>query len=415
MSPAKPPLAIVEVVANELYLTCLFQLNRSQHYCSLAAPCKPAVDVLAPFLSLRLVSMTWNKAIMEVQRDQRGIFFSNTVEEGVFYPHTWHINTRVRKSVLFWRYRVFRTIQSEAGNRGVYLAYDLQGLYGCADASEVVLKAWVSASDFELHRETRAYEMLDGCPGVPTPLHLARYDATCDVHVLALPKLGPTLEQLVDALPEKRMSVRMVLTVAIQMLDRYKDIHAKGLMHCGMKPGNICLAPRASTDSVDTLYVIDFGFSVPLADNLSLPSPHRIDVVGNRRFLSVFAHHGISQCQRDDLESLAYLLSFLFHGELPWDRPGTADSRSSPSKTRNQLGSQRHQPQVWRLKIATPATELFCGMDQCFVEFWRDVKGFAYGEVPNYSKMAARFKACLAEQDGEGALVNWWNIWDQSE
>lgn len=60
-----------------------------------------------------------------------------------------------------------------------------------------------------------------------------------------------------------------------------------------MKPGNICLAPRDASPP-GMLYTIDFGFATPLADHLPLPSEYRIDAVGNRRFMSVLAHHGIS-------------------------------------------------------------------------------------------------------------------------
>lgn len=209
-------------------------------------------------------------------------------------------------------------------------------------------------------------------------------------------------------------------------IERYRDIHARGLVHSGIKPGNICLAPRGSGDVPSMLYAIDFGFSSALDANSPLPSAHRIDAVGNRRFMSVFAHHGIStffrnpspvlesdlisgQSQRDDLESLAYLLSYLFHSQLPWDSPTGPKSPSS----RSPGTGQQHQPHVWRIKIATPAAVLFCDMEECFHEFWRDVKALAYAEVPDYDKMKARFAACLEEHEKSAAPIGWWDIWDE--
>jgi casein kinase I family protein HRR25 len=68
---------------------------------------------------------------------------------------------------------------------------------------------------------------------------------------------------------------------------------------------------------------------------------------------------------------------------------------------------------VWRIKIATPAAALFRDMEECFHEFWRDVKALAYAEVPDYNKMKARFAACLEEHEKSAAPTGWWDIWDQ--
>ncbi|KAJ7018678.1 kinase-like domain-containing protein [Mycena alexandri] len=379
--------AILQCLVHHVYLSCISNLTPSRHFCSPTAPCRVALPLLAPFRTLKLVSSLWKSVADEYKIDT---FFLN-VEEGVYYPHAWHINTRLRKAVLLSRYRIFRTIDSDGGtsNRGVYVAYDFGGSAGCAGASEVVIKAWVSGSDVEYHREAAAYKLLRGCPGVPATLQGAQYEPLCDVHILPMQKLGPSLEDLMSLLPNRQFDLRMVLTVAIQMTERYRDIHARGVIHSGAKPGNICFAPRS--DAPGTLYAIDFGFSLALADNLLIPSAHRIDSVGNRRFMSVLAHHGISKSQRDDLESLGYLLSYLFHGQLPWDPPRPVRSRS----------------------IATPASKIFEGMDACFHEFWRDVKALAYGEVPDYEKLRGRFAVCLQQHEKGCAPYDWWDIWDQ--
>ncbi|KAJ7489188.1 kinase-like domain-containing protein [Mycena latifolia] len=412
MSPAALSPRTVERIVHYVYDLCLPQLDApgcSTHFCSPATPCKVASDLLSPLATLRLVASAWNVAVEKLRQSLRETFFSR-VEDG-YYPHRWHINTRVRKAALLARYRIFRTIASEDGTapiaRGVYLAYDFgTGPAGCASANEVVVKAWVAASDFECQREVAAYRALGACPGVPAPrIAAAQHDPVCDVHALVLPKLGPTLEDLRAVLPDNRFDARMVLTVAIEMIDRYRDIHARGLVHSGIKPGNICLAPRGGADAPSMLYAIDFGFSTALDVDVRtpLPSAHRIDAVGNRRFMSVFAHHGISQSQRDDLEALAYLLSYLFHARLPWDSEGRPRSPAA----------QQQQPHVWRVKIATPAAVLFREMDACFLEFWRDVKGLAYAEVPDYNKMRARFVACLEGLEDAKVPVSWWDIWEE--
>lgn len=159
-----------------------------------------------------------------------------------------------------------------------------------------------------------------------------------------------------------------------------------------------------------------------------LPSEARTSVIGNRRFLSIFGHHGIStethihkvenahldlywsflgQSQRDDLESLAYLTSALFHGSLPWDLP--------PPPLKRTRKPQDPAPNIWRVKMSTPATLLFHGMDSVFTDFWKEVKGLAFGEVPDYTGMRERFAVCWQEK-GYGnhpGGIDWWEEYNR--
>ena len=89
----------------------------------------------------------------------------------------------------------------------------------------------------------------------------------------------------------------------------------------------------------------------------------------------------IAQSQRDDLESLGYLLSALFHGSLPWD--------------------DDHPLDIWRIKMSTPGSTLFRDMDTSFLEYWKDVRSLAFNEVPDYCTLKSRFVQCW-ERKGFG-------------
>ena len=230
-----------------------------------------------------------------------------------------------------------------------------------------------------------------------------------------------------------QLASKIVLTTIFELwicfyqLDRYRDIHSRGVIHNGVKPANICI-PVASSKSQGPqsnylLHIIDFGLSYDLDVSGQNILPKRIEIVGNRRFLSLFAHHGIGavhplcsvaycgshritgQSQRDDLESIAYLLSFLHHGYLPWDKPYASTS------------SGDSHPHIWRRKMATPASILFAGMDPAYVAFFKDVKGLAFGEMPNYEEMKARFSACWRNRgfDGQPGEVDWNNVLQLNE
>jgi hypothetical protein len=65
--------------------------------------------------------------------------------------------------------------------------------------------------------------------------------------------------------------------------------------------------------------------------------------------------------------------------------------------------------------MATPASVLFRDMDSSYVEFWRDVRSLAFGEVPEYDRMKKRFVDCWAREGyGEGpGEVDWFVVVDQ--
>ncbi|KAJ7586382.1 kinase-like domain-containing protein [Mycena floridula] len=375
--------------------------SASRHLCSFNNPCCDAFHGLEPFLNLRLVDSSWNSTI-QLWRLSNLTGFFNRIEEA-YYPFAWHINTRVRASVLLNRYRVFRTITSENATKGVYLAYDFSK--GCDKPRQVIVKAWVNPAEGQT--ELSVYQRFQsGMDGVPDLLS-SGYDPLCDVFALVLQKLGPTLEDIQTVLPGRVFTESMVLDVAIQMIVRYKQIHASGIIHNGMKPANICIS---NDESSSELFTIDFDLSL-LRDLIAdAPFPQRWDAIaGNRTFLSVLGHHGISQSQRDDLESLAYLLSYLYHGFLPWDKSSSSSSISPKRRSKSTASACR--PQLWIIKTCTPGSVLFPAesFHPYFLTFWKEVKALAYGEIPDYDAMIKGFEE--ARRDRGAPSVDWWCIW----
>ena len=90
----------------------------------------------------------------------------------------------------------------------------------------------------------------------------------------------------------------------------------------------------------------------------------------------------IAQSQRDDLESLGYLISTLFHGSLPWDTDNC---------------------DIWRTKMSTPGSTLFRDMDPSFLEYWKDVRSLAFNEEPDYCSLKSRFVQCWERKEFGGS------------
>lgn len=68
--------------------------------------------------------------------------------------------------------------------------------------------------------------------------------------------------------------------------------------------------------------------------------------------------------------------------------------------------------------MSTPGTVLFGDMNPVYLEFWKDVKMLAFGEIPDYSTMRLRFEECWRSSGfGEGNEGNfdWWGLWERSK
>ncbi|TDL18923.1 kinase-like protein [Rickenella mellea] len=397
----------LHAVLKQIY-TATVSPQLEEHWCSMLTPCIKARPLLADFMSFRLVSHAWNnnwKRLFSATiyfRDPRA-FVGNKLplqtgvsfglgRFGFYYSLTgewpWY-------QCMMGRYRVQHAAQSE-DRVSVFFARDHGGPSGCENCSEVALKAYSNDYEDDCLRERNIYERLtkDPMKGVPEISWMGR-GRVVRTYFFAMTRLGSTLQGFHDRAPDNKLNDRLLLHIAIQLMDRYKDLHSRQIIHNGVKPGNIAICPpdtKIGTPDRAMIYIFDFGFSQYLRDE-----PREENITSNHLYASIMTLWECRQSQRDDLESLCYLFTYLFHGTLPWYH-------------------ERHDREATRYKkMKIQKSELFAGMDPAFGEFWDSVRALAWGEVPDYDGMKERFCRSWREKgyDGEPGTVDWQVMWDE--
>jgi serine/threonine protein kinase len=67
------------------------------------------------------------------------------------------------------------------------------------------------------------------------------------------------------------------------------------------------------------LYIIDFGFSKRwIKEDQVDPSKKRNTIIGTANFISVAVHNYCEPERKDDMESIIYIMMYLYMNELPW-------------------------------------------------------------------------------------------------
>lgn len=190
------------------------------------------------------------------------------------------------------------------------------------------------------------------------------------VRILVLKKLGPTLLDVMNAMPNGRLTVAQVISAALQGVRILKAMHAQlWLLHRDIKPENLLLGTTPATENV--VHAIDFGFSkiYRFRDTREhIPYNENKPFLGTNRYASISTHLGIEHSRRDDLEQLCYTLRFLCKGSLPW--------------------SQFKQDQVDKImtsKTVTNVDTLFHNCPSCLKAMFLHARSLCFEDTPDYA------------------------------
>jgi len=156
-----------------------------------------------------------------------------------------------------------------------------------------------------LKNETKIYQYLNSfCQkGIPKVLW---YGSDKVNYYMVMELLGSSLKEEVN-----KSTIQLI---GIQIINRLEFIHSKQLIHRDVKPDNFLFGIYKNED---ILYIIDFGFCKTYINNgIHIHNKKRDHILGTPNFISIRVSEGEEPSRRDDLESVVYILYYLWNGTI---------------------------------------------------------------------------------------------------
>ncbi|XP_022740059.1 casein kinase 1-like protein 10 isoform X2 [Durio zibethinus] len=229
----------------------------------------------------------------------------------------------------------------------------------------------------QLHYESKLYMLLQGgfAAGIP---HLKWFGVEGEYNVMVIDLLGPSLEDLFNYC-NRKFSLKTVLMLADQIINRVEYMHTRGFLHRDIKPDNFLMGLGRKANQV---YVIDYGLAKKYRDlqtHKHIPYRENKNLTGTARYASVNTHLGVEQSRRDDLESLGYVLMYFLRGSLPWQGLKAGTKKQKYDK-------------ISEKKMLTPIEVLCKSYPSEFTSYFHYCRSLRFEDKPDYSYLKRLFR-----------------------
>ncbi len=224
----------------------------------------------------------------------------------------------------------------------------------------------VTAKNRVLAREYQVYKQIwtEDC-GLPEIFACGKKD---DYHYLVMQILGSSIEELFTRC-SRSFSLKTVLMLGDQMIERLRYMHDKGFLHRDIKPENFLIGTQ---EDCNKIYLVDLGLAKQWrteAGHVPYRTGNRI--IGTARYASINSHLGYQLSRRDDMESLGYLLVYFAKGRLPWQ---AIRGRNKDDK----------YTKICEKKRELPLERLCNGLPKEFILYFKHVQSLRFDERPSY-------------------------------
>ncbi|KAL5697333.1 non-specific serine/threonine protein kinase [Ranunculus cassubicifolius] len=245
----------------------------------------------------------------------------------------------------------------------------------------------------QLHYESKLYMLLQGGTGIP---HLKWFGVQGDYNVMVIDLLGPSLEDLFNYC-NRKFTLKTVLMLADQLLNRVEYMHSRGFLHRDIKPDNFLMGLGRKANQV---YIIDYGLAKKYRDlqtHKHIPYRENKNLTGTARYASVNTHLGVEQSRRDDLESLGYVIMYFLRGSLPWQglKAGT---------------KKQKYDRISEKKMLTPVEVLCKSYPSEFISYFHYCRSLRFDDKPDYSYLKRLFRDLFIREGYQFDYVFDWTV-----
>jgi serine/threonine protein kinase len=134
---------------------------------------------------------------------------------------------------------------------------------------------------------------------------------------LVIDLLGNSLKnELVRNVTKNNLEI--VFNFGKKIINKLMILHENKIIHRDIKPDNILLN---SNNSIEDIFLVDFSFCKKyIKTNGEHILKNKINkIIGTVNYISLNVHDLIEPSRRDDLESVVYILIYLYFGKLDWE------------------------------------------------------------------------------------------------